>query len=129
MTLTSPRARRALWAAAGIGVAVLLIGLVIGILKFVALTQAVRDTQIEGTPTGKKLVAASDRILDCTTPEGQCFKDSQQRTAQAVADVNRVVIIAAACSAGLPPGMTVEERQDEIQACVIDRLALQAAKS
>jgi hypothetical protein len=97
---------------------------------------SVRNTQIEGTPTGKKLLESSDRILDCTDPgdpangrpPGKCFSDSQARTAKAVADINRVVIIAAACSAGLPEGLTVDQRQNEIQDCVITRLAQRAAK-
>jgi hypothetical protein len=84
---------------------------------------AIRQTQIEGTPTGQRLLKASDRILDCTDPKGKCFQESQKRTANAVGDINRVVVLAAACSVGLNRHLPVAERQSRIQSCVIDRLA------
>lgn len=84
----------------------------------------IRETQV----TNVKRTANSNRTLaaieDCTQPAGECFKRGQRRTAGAVADINRVVILAAACSVGLPSDLTVGKRQSEIQQCVIDRLAL-----
>jgi hypothetical protein len=62
-------------------------------------------------------------VQSCTQPTGHCYRDGQKRTASAVASINNVVILAAACSAGLPPNLTVLERQSRIQSCVIDRLA------
>lgn len=96
-------------------------GLVIVLLVVVIIS--IRTTQLEGTPLGKKLLASSDRVLDCTEPTGQCYKDSQAQTAKAVGDINRVVILASACSIGLDPKMPVVARQNVIQACVIERLA------
>jgi hypothetical protein len=118
---STPRRRRIGWAILYVCGAVFVLG-VVGTLA------AVRDTQLEGTPTGQKLLTASERILDCTDPNGQCFKDSQERTAKAVGDINRVIVLAAACSAGLDPNLTVDQRQTQISECVIDRLALGAAK-
>jgi hypothetical protein len=126
--LTSPLARVVGWTVVYLCGA-LLLSLLIGLLvSLQALTAEVRETQIEGTPTGKKLLAGSERILDCTDPDGACFKESQARTADAVGDINRVIVLAAACSVGLEKGLTVDQRQTEIQTCVIDRLALERSK-
>ena len=63
-------------------------------------------------------------IKDCTQPTGACHQRGQRDTARAVASINRVVILAAACASGLPPHISVAERQSETQQCVISRLAL-----
>ena len=125
---STPRRRRIGWALVYLCVAVFVIGIVGVLVRINTLAESVRDTQIQGTPIGQKLLASSDRILDCTDPNGQCFKDSQERTAKAVGDINKVIVLAAACSVGLDPGMTVAQRQDEIQNCVIERLAQRATK-
>lgn len=59
-------------------------------------------------------------IEDCTQPSGHCYQSGRKATADAVANINRVVILAAAC-ASQHRGESVAE----IQACVIDRLAQQ----
>lgn len=87
------------------------------------LAERVRATQLDGTPLGKQLASSSQRILDCTDPTGTCYHNSQKRTAEAVGNINRVVVLAAACSVGLSPQLSVAERQSQIQSCVIDRLA------
>lgn len=80
----------------------------------------VRSTQLEGTPTGQKLLTSADRIIDCTTPEGECYKRSQQRTGDAVSALNdatlRIVAAALACQA---EGITQE---DALLRCVTQRL-------
>ena len=104
---------------------------ILGIVATVASTRQavdeVRKTQLEGTPLGKQLATSADRILDCTNPDGECTKRNQQQTAEAVRDLTgnltRVIVISAACSAGLPDGLTVRQREVRIQSCVIDRLA------
>ena len=131
-TLAARRARRALWVFMAVGSALLLIGLMWGIAAILNLTQAVRDTQLEGSPTGQRILAASDRILDCTDagdeskgiPPGECFKESQRRTADAVGNINRVAVLAAACAAGLPDGLSDQQRVIRVQRCLIDQLAV-----
>lgn len=82
-----------------------------------ATTQAIRGSQ-------KNNQAVLDTIQDCTQPAGACYKRGQKQTASAVSDINRVIILAAACaSSGLPPDLSVAERQAAIQSCVISRLA------
>lgn len=77
------------------------------------LTLAIRSTQLEGTPTGQKLVRSADRILDCTDPNGDCFKQSQARTADVVAALNLGALYGAYC---------VQQNPDasipQIKACV-----------
>lgn len=123
-TLAARRARRVLYVSVAIGTALLVIGFAYAMAALLGLTQAVRDTQLEGTPTGRKLVASADRILDCTEPEGECFKQGQERTAKAVGDINRVIVLAAACAAGLPDGLSDNQRVIRTQQCLIDQLAM-----
>jgi hypothetical protein len=92
------------------------------------LAEQVRHTQLQGTPLGQQLAESADRILDCTDSTGDCYKRNQARTAQVVGDLNRVIVLAAACSVGLDPDLSVDQRQISIQGCVLDRLARQAAK-
>lgn len=86
-----------------------------------------RTTQVTNTgtlETSKKTLAA---IRSCTTPGRKCYDAGQKRTAAAVGDINRVVILAAACSSGLPEGLSVGDRQARIQTCVINRLSADSA--
>lgn len=41
---------------------------------------------------------ARDRLLDCTTPEGQCYRESHQRTSRLVATINDASTAAAYCA-------------------------------
>jgi hypothetical protein len=82
----------------------------------------------QNSERGKENHELLTTVRDCTQPSGECYQRGQKRTASAVSDINQVIILAAACSAGLPVGLTVEQRQAEIQNCVIDRLAHRARK-
>jgi hypothetical protein len=63
-----------------------------------------------------------DTLLDCTAPEGKCYKDGQQRTGVFIqqlidanhldeSDTRRIVVLAAACA-------KLYDTVDDIQACV-----------
>lgn len=60
------------------------------------------------------------QILSCTTPKGECYRTGQERTGEAVASINQVVIYAVACSKVIPN--QGQRTFDEIQACVETRL-------
>lgn len=124
---STPRRRHIGWALLYTCAAAVFLGLVVTVSSIWQLTTEVRDTQIEGTPTGKKLIASADRILDCTDTTGDCYKRNQESTAQAVADLTgnltRVVVLASACSSDLPRALSVREREVAIQSCIIDRLS------
>lgn len=81
-------------------------------------THAIRETQVDNH-------TLLDTINDCTQPSGDCYMRGQKRTGDAVASINRVVILASACAVGKTG--TVAKIQSDIQQCVIDRLARQHA--
>ncbi|MEO6203793.1 MAG: hypothetical protein ABIO67_00180 [Mycobacteriales bacterium] len=65
-----------------------------------ALTLAqIRDTQLDGTPLGRKLLVSSDQILSCTTPGQPCYERSQKQTAGAVGSLAEGARMAAAAAA------------------------------
>lgn len=91
--------------------------------KMSSVVEEMRAAQVESTARGKEIKGLTETINGCVDPDGSCYKQGQRRTAGAVADINRVVILAAACSVGLSPDMAVVERQAAIQSCVLERLA------
>ena len=83
------------------------------VAALLTLSIQVRRTQLEGTPTGQRLLESSNRVLDCTSPDGECYKRSQKRTADVVTTLNLGALYAIFCTDRLP-------RADikKIQACV-----------
>lgn len=67
-------------------------------------------------------------IKSCVEPTGACYRDGQRRTAGAVSSINQVIVLAAACSVGLPPGLTVTTREAAIERCVHHRLVAATQK-
>lgn len=65
-------------------------------------------------------------VRSCVTPGQPCFERAQKQTAGAVANINRVVILAAACAVGKTG--TTAEIEAAIQSCVIDGLAREHAR-
>lgn len=70
----------------------------------------------------------TDKIQDCTTPGRECFRESQQRTADLVAkliDNNQAASAAAAsCAIKLPTtGLSDYQRYQTVLACVLRLLA------
>jgi hypothetical protein len=102
--------------------AVVAAALVVGLVVLVGL---IRSTQIDNTAKADardETIANTARTLrlvrSCVTPSGKCYERGQAQTAEAVGNINRVVILAAACAAQMPGG-TVES----ITKCVTDQLA------
>lgn len=56
-------------------------------------------------------------VKGCTTPGSDCYDRGVRQTARAVADINRVVVLAASC-ADQPDVQTT----DEIEACILREL-------
>jgi hypothetical protein len=111
------------WAVASVTAAVLVIVVVTAVLVSAAKSSAIRDTQVTNTQTLDNTDQTLKLIQSCTTPGEECYEDGQRRTAQAVGDINRVIVLAAACSVGLDPQLPVAERQTQISSCVIQRLS------
>lgn len=110
----SARHRPALGALTGVLVGIILLTVVTMLVRTWALTDQIREAQ-------KGNVSTVQLIRDCTTPGRRCYERSQKTTGDAVASINRVSVYAAAC-ADRPRRQTVEQ----IQSCVIDRLATDA---
>lgn len=125
-TLAARRARRFLYMSMAVGISVLLMGLGYAVAAILTLTQEVRDTQLEGTPLGRQLQRSADRILDCTESQGECYKRNQRNQADAIGNINRVAVLAAACAAGLPDGLSDQRRVFLVQNCLITQLAVEA---
>ena len=131
MVFSTPR-RRHFWQFI---LAVCALTFLLGVVATVASTRQavdeVRKTQLDGTPLGKQLAASADRILDCTDagdkttgrPPGKCYIQNQKSTAEAIGNINRVAVLAAACAAGLPEGLSDQQRVVRVQTCLINQLA------
>jgi hypothetical protein len=98
----------------------MLVALLSAALVVVAVTAAVvgADNSQAIRSTSRDNAEALRLIKSCTTPGQECFERGQKQTAEAVADINRVTVYAAAC-ADLP-GV---QGQAEIYACVVEKLA------
>lgn len=115
--------RQTLWAVIVVVAGLLTIAVITAALVSATTATRIRAAQVSNTRTLDSSQRTLRLVEDCTTPGGVCYERSKKQTGDAVADINRVVILAAACSVGLPRDLTVGERQTRIQSCVIERLA------
>jgi len=101
-----------------------LIGIVGGaiVLTQIFLLFAIRGTQNEGTPTGRRIVALSQTtvdlqrtINDCVNPEGKCYQRSRDNQADVVATLNLGALYAVYCVDRNP-----QADIEDIQRCVKD---------
>lgn len=124
-----------LWGAiAGVGIIALVLATGFVLVKVYDLSSEIRATQQAGSPAVKAAIdaaesadAGTDYIKDCVEAGGECYKDNQRRSADAIASLNQVAILASGCAAGfaeLPP----DRRVAETQQCVITRLSIQVAR-
>lgn len=98
--------RRLLW----VLVALLIILVLLGQL---GLSLQIRQTQTDGTPQGKRIVALQQTISDCVNPQGACYKRSRQNQEDVVQALNLGTVYAVYC-VNRNPDATLEE----VQACV-----------
>lgn len=113
-----------------IAIATLTAVMMLGSATYVAF--AIRATQVGNTSTLRSASDAANsakdaaesaergtaRIEDCTTPGRDCYDSGQKRTADAIADINKVAVYAAACA-----DQDGVQGEDEIYTCVIRLLA------
>jgi hypothetical protein len=116
----SPRVRIVSTFIFGMAVSALVVAVLFAVFTAATKSTQIRDTQETNTVKTDANSKTLQRIRNCTTPGRPCYERSQQQLAQAVGDVNRVVIVAAACAS-----RTYEQSVDQIQACVLKRLAEQ----
>lgn len=101
----------------GSGATAIVILLIVAILTSASKSTEIRDTQQQNSPLIANTDATLERIQNCTTPGRPCYERGQRQLARAVGDINRVVVLAAACASG--GGSRTEA---EIQACIVGRL-------
>lgn len=96
----------------------------LGAIGYLALRASTQSTQ--NGEVISQIKAVSDRLIDCTEPTGECAKESQARTAEAVVGINegtlRVIVAALACQAD---GVT---EQKELARCTVQRAESAAAR-
>jgi hypothetical protein len=64
-----------------------------------------------------------DILVDCTTPQGECYKSGNKSQSSAVRSINEVSILAAYC-ANKPENKTA----DTIRACIQDEINKEGGK-
>ena len=85
-----------------------------------ALLDQIHHQGIEQNQQSRLIAAQARTIRSCTTPGEPCFEAAQQDMANQTADINNVVILAAACAVGQTgPEPRVEAA---IQRCVMNRM-------
>jgi len=99
-----------------VGLLVLLIAAVVTIFQ-------VRGTQLEGTPTGRKLVASADRTLDCSEPTGECYQRNQKRLVAVIGEIGAANILTVVCALNVPDGTSIDAAVEQVTQCVTNRLA------
>lgn len=89
------------------------------------LSLQIRQTQTDGTPTGRRIVSLQETINDCVNPEGACYQRSQKRTADVVSALNDGALFAVLCVQRNPAvvNQPVEVAVAQIKACVQDLAA------
>lgn len=97
--------------------------LVAGTGLLIGLTVENYHRGVENRDTLHALAEQSVLIKSCTTPGEPCFLRAKRQTGRAVSSINRVVILAAACSVNTSPDMSVAQRRIQIQGCVIQQLS------
>lgn len=126
------RIREGVYALVGVGIMAVVLLLAWVLFSIYGLADAIRETQQTGSPILKAIadqqddieagtdasVATNKQVLDCTQPTGECYRESQKRSADVVGSINEISLYAAAC-ADQSGVQTVEE----IQSCVIARLS------
>lgn len=81
---------------------------------------AARDQSEVNTELLRNVKSTNNRLISCTTPGGECYKQSQERLTKAVASLNktrlRVVVAALTCQSEGVKG------QRALTRCTLDRM-------
>lgn len=116
--------RRAAWGIVAVLSMALVVSVLVAVFVSASTTAAIRESQNDNTTTLDNTSRTLELLLDCTSPEGACYKRGQARTAKVVDDIGLLSAFAAAC-ADRPRQQTAEE----IQECVLDLLEASQRRS
>lgn len=107
----------------GMAVTAVIVAVIAAALSSAVTTDQIRDTQVDNTEKNDKQTQVLKIIRSCTSPGGECYERSQRRTAKAVGDIGRYVLLSAACAAAVSADEPVDQRIAAITDCVMKRLA------
>lgn len=111
--------RQVAWFVIGVAIAAVVLVVIGGVFVAANKSTLIRGDQVDNTTTLDASAETLQIIKGCTTPGESCYERGQSQVANAVTDINKVVILAAACAANNDDHPTVEQ----IQRCVVRRLA------
>ena len=103
------RSRHIGWIIVGILIGIVVTQTVVATLRTDDSVRIIKQVQRDSLKTLQTVEA-------CTKPGRPCYERSQRQMARAVASINRITILAAACAAG------DERTAGEIEECVLRRL-------
>lgn len=81
----------------------------------------IRETQLNGTPTGKAILESAETIESCTTPGRACYRRNQENLAGAINSINDYTIFAIACGVNLVQGEQ-KPTPNQVRKCVSDAI-------
>jgi hypothetical protein len=81
---------------------------------------------VQNTQLTKQVKGTQNTLVDCTTPGGKCYGQSNARTGKAIQDLIRSQVFVSECGR-LYPGEVGPGYNAKLEACVARRLAGQAA--
>lgn len=124
--------KRVLIAVTALMVAAAIVIMLVAVYRIGDVLTAVRETQQSGSPAVKAATRAAesaktaaeastetnDQILDCLNPTGECFKESQRRTA----DFGRLQVLAVVCATGIDATLPFDRRLALVNECVTEGL-------
>lgn len=124
MSTLAPTSKRRMLVVVLVGACALLltVGVITASIVNAVTVNEIREAQITNTERAKNTADVVEFILGCTDPDGECYKDGQRRTAEAVGSITDVSARAAAYAAACADERG-RQTQDQIFRCVMDRLA------
>lgn len=111
------RARPLVGAFVALCACAVVIGVVVLLVQTYSLTDSIRQSQKTAQDT-------NEAILSCTDPKGECAKRGQEQTAEAVDNIGRLAVYAAACA-----DLEGVQGAPEIEKCMRDLIAEDEAKA
>jgi hypothetical protein len=79
--------------------------IVLGVWALYRLGVLLEESKIQSERNGQVL----SRLIDCTSPEGHCYQESQRRTGESVATINQITVAAGYCAQALPRESTLAQ--------------------
>lgn len=116
--LNQQRSRKVMFAVLYVCAGLFALGAIFTVTSTFTIVDSIREDQKVNASTNKA-------VLDCTTPSGDCAKESRERTANVVDNIGRLSVYASACAADVDGSLPVRQRVKIIERCVTELLEAQ----